>query len=295
MKPLPPNRRVEGEEPVRESKPASAPAPRSRRKSRGKKTKTASRLRPWLQRFQLLTGIVVVVSASVLVAWGLRRYLRTSPRFAIRTIEVSGNERRGASQIVKRAGLEAGKNIFMVDEESAGRALANDPWIESAEVVRDLPNRVTITVIERSPRALAVVEGELFLADERGELFKNFAPGDPSDMPVLTGITAAELAKDREGSVLRFRRALDLLSDLEEAKITERYPVQEIHLRADARFVVMVASEGIALHFGKAPFRAKIDKLKRILGELRHRKVKPAVVFLDNESHPERVVVRMKG
>jgi len=236
-----------------------------------------------------------VLSASVLVAWGLRRYLHTSPRFAVRTVEVNGNAKRGAEQILKLAGIEPGQNSFLVDEDQAERAIAADPWIASSTVTVELPGRLVIAVVEHEPRALAVIDGELFLVGADGSLFKQFRAGDPSDLPIITGIEPEALVRDRDGVEQRYRRALDLLSDLEAAKVTKRYPVQEIHLQPDARFVVTVGSDAIGLHFGRAPFRSKIDKLKRILGELRYRKVKPAMLFLDNEAHPERVVVRMKG
>ena len=55
-----------------------------------------------------------------------------------------------------------------------------------------------------------------------------------------------------------------------------------------------MGTDGLSLVFGRPPFRAKVAKADRILEELRFRKVKRAVMFLDNEAHPERVVVRMK-
>jgi cell division protein FtsQ len=93
---------------------------------------------------------------------------------------------------------------------------------------------------------------------------------------------------------LRLRRALELLADLERAKVAKRYPVHEIRIADDGALTLTVSRDGIALAFGLPPYRGKIDKAERILGELRHRKVKPAAVFLDNTAHPERVVVRMQ-
>jgi cell division protein FtsQ len=251
-------------------------------------------MKRWLGRLRLITGIIVVISASVLVAWGLRRYLRTSPRFSVRNVHVDGNVRRTPLSIAKRGGLDDGVNVFSIDEERVTALIADDPWIESATVDVELPNTVHVKVTEHDPRALAALDGQLYLVNGNGEVFKGWAEGDPSDLPVVTGITPSDIAGDREGATERIRRALSLVVDLEAAKIAERYPIQEIHIEPDASVTVIIGSDGLSLVFGTPPYRAKVDKASRILEELRYRDVKRAVMFLDNRAHPERVVVRMK-
>lgn len=256
--------------------------------------KAAQRMRPWLRRLSLFTGVIIVVSASVLVAWGLRRYLRQSPRFSVRTVHVEGNERRTPHQIAKRAGIESGTNVFGIDETSAKSAVEADPWIATADVSVELPSTVTIRVVEREARALAVVDGQLYLVDNFGELFKEHVDGDPTDLPIVSGVDAGALSRDRAAATALIRRALDLVADLEQAKIAERYPIQEVNIAPDAAMAVTIGSDGLRLVFGTPPFRNKVDKAQRILEELRYRNVKRATLFLDNKAHPERVVVRMK-
>jgi cell division protein FtsQ len=285
---LPANKRVE-----RPSDPGPPPdAGNSRsKKSKGNKRLAAGR---WLSRLSLLTGILVVVSASLLCAWGLRRYLRASSRFSVRTVHVDGNVRRTPHQLSQRAGIAPGMNIFEVDEAAARAALEADPWIQSATVTTDLPSGVFVKVVEREASALATLDSSLYLVDTAGEIFKQVEEGDPIDLPVVTGIDPDLVARDREAVTIRIRRALDLVADLERAGVAKRYPVQELHIEPDTAITVTLGTEGLALAFGTPPYRSKIAKADRILGELRHREVKPAVIFLDNDAHPERVVVRMK-
>ena len=232
--------------------------PRRRAKAKAKRRFAfGPRLQAWMQRLSLVTGIIVVIAASVMVAWGLRRYLRSSPRFSVRTVQVEGNVRRTPHQIAKLAGIDTGKNVFTVEEELAKSSIEADPWIAEADVRVDLPNQVIITVKEREAHALAALEGRLYLVDTEGQVFKMLEPGDPEDLPIVTGIDSEAIAADREAVAKRVRRALDLLGDLHHRKIAERYPIQEVHLDQDGSVTVVVGTDGISLVFGRPPFRQK--------------------------------------
>lgn len=317
----PPNRRTKpppapDESPVSSAAPASKGAPSSRgraapevdvpaparpRSSRPRKGAPSAKVgnvkRPsaWLQKLQLITGISVVVAASVLVAWGMRRYLHKSPRFAVANVLVEGAQRLTSARVSRAAGIATGNNIFDVDEDTAAKKVLADPWVESAKVRKELPDTLHVTIVERDPRLLASIDGKLFLVDGKGSVFKEAEPGDPVDFPVVTGIRTEELTADREAVMRRLRDALELLAILDEGHVSERFPVQELHLDGLGNVTVTAGAEGMALVFGEPPYRAKAQKAVRIFSELRARQAKADVLFLDNRSHPERVVVRMRN
>jgi len=253
------------------------------------------RLAPKLPRtLALVLGVCVVVSASVAVAWGARRYITTSPRFGIRTVLVDGNRRLSAEDIAAHGGVTIGRNIFEVDLENAGATIANEPWVEKAVVTRKLPSTVNISVVEREAWAVASIGGELYLVTRDGDPFKRVGEGDPFDLPVITGIAPEKVSLDRTGVVNAFRRALDVVEDMDRAGISKRYPIQEVHLERDGTVVMTIGKDAVALHLGQTRFREKIEQASRVLSELSRRKAQPSVIFLDNEAHPERVVVRMR-
>ena len=242
----------------------------------------------------LFLGVCVVLSASIAVAWGARRYITTSPRFGIRTVLVDGNRRLSAEDIAARGGVTIGRNIFEVDLETAGATIANEPWVEKAVVTRRLPSTVNISVVEREAWAVATIGGELYLVTRDGDPFKRVSDGDPFDLPVITGIAPEKVSEDRTGVVNSFRRALDVVEDMDRAGISKRYPIQEVHLERDGTIVMTIGKDAIALHLGQTRFREKIEQASRVLSELGRRKAQPSVIFLDNDAHPERVVVRMR-
>ena len=264
--------------------PNAAPAPPKRRITES----------PVFKGLSLVTGILVVAAASLSVAYGARRYVLTSPRFAVRTVAVDGMHRRTAAQIAAAGGLEVGKNVFSIDLARAGAMITQDPWIERATVSRTLPGTRRVTVAERDAAAIVAIGPSLYLATRDGDLFKRVEGDDPSDLPVVTGILPDQVANDRPGAVLAVKRALDVADEIDRAGLGKRYPVQELHLERDGALVVVAGREAIALHLGHAPFRDKIEQAARVLTEVGKRRASASIVFLDNDAHPERVVVRVR-
>ena len=275
----------------RDDSPIPGPATTTLRPPAGPRPSTGGRV---VRALSLIAGVAVVLAASCLVAWGARRYVMTSPRFAIRTILVDGQRRRSALQIAEVGGAVVGKNVFALDLGSAAALIQDDPWVEKAKVERRLPSTIVINVTEREASAIGSIGGELYLLTRDGEPFKKLAEGDPNDLAVVTGISAEQVAKDRPGVVLSYKRALDVVEDMEKTGLAKRWPIQELHLEKDGSLVATIGKEAIALSLGLPPYREKILEAATILNELVRRKASAAVIFLDNHAHPERVVVRMR-
>lgn len=247
-----------------------------------------------LNAIRTAVGIVVVIAASVALAWGIRHHVMTSPRFAVKTIKVDGTSRRTPEQVVETAGLQAGMNIFAADLENARRRVLQDPWVESATVDRKLPSTLTVQVVEREAAAVVVIGVELYLCTEQGEPFKRLEAGDPSKLPVITGIEPEDVSANRDGAVKRIRGALELLNEYDRKGPSKDYPAQEVHLADDGTMRMVVGRNAVSIELGLPPYRKKVLRAAQVLSEVGRRKADPSVLFLDNEAHPERVVVRMR-
>ena len=219
----------------------------------------------------------------------------SSPRFAVRTVLVDGAHRRPADKIASEAGVAVGGNIFAIDLHDASLAVpAADPWIERATVTRKLPSTVQISVVEREARTIVSIGGDLYLATRDGDLFKRAGLEDSLDLPLVTGILPEQVASDRPGVVLTVKRLLDVADELDRTGISKTRALQELHLDKDGSLVATVGREAILVHLGQPPYRDKIEQASRVLGEVARRKANASILFLDNDAHPERVVVRMR-
>lgn len=243
---------------------------------------------------RLATGVVLVVGASLGAAYGAKVYVTKSNRFAIKTVTVEGANKLAPEAVAALGSVNVGANIFSLDVDAATRGILGDPYVAKATVTRKLPGTVAIAIVEREPRAMALVGEDLFLVTSEGEIFKRVAPGDAVDVVTITGITEEDLSADREGATEKARKALDTADQIEKSGIVKRYSLQEIHVAKDGSLSAVVGKEGIAISLGHPPVRGKIEQAERVLLELGKRKATADVIFVDNEGSPDRVVVRMR-
>jgi cell division protein FtsQ len=277
-----------------ESPPPAKAEPRRAVRGRRAPPDAAGVMPRLLSGLRLVAGLVVVVVASTAVAYSLHRYALTTTRFGIKTVDLKGAKRLSLEQVRAVAGIEAGKNLFSFDTRIAEQKLLGDPWVSSAHVVRKLPSTLRVEITERDAAAVAVLGDRPFLVTSEGEPFKEVKPDDPTDLPLLTGVSAAEWARDRAGAEERFRTGVDLLRQYERLGMARIHPAQEVSLANTGHTVLTVGRQGIALELGQPPFARKLAMAADVVGELSAKGRTPGIVFLDNEAHPERVVVRMR-
>jgi cell division protein FtsQ len=67
-----------------------------------------------------------------------------------------------------------------------------------------------------------------------------------------------------------------------------------VHVQEAGRFALVVGKGAIAMQLGAPPFHRKLDEAARVVAELERRGTKADEILLDNEAHPERVVVRVR-
>jgi cell division protein FtsQ len=247
-----------------------------------------------LSAIKLVFGGALVVGLTGLMFWTVYRYALTTPRFAIQNVEVVGNQRLSRAKVAEIAGIRVGQNIFATDTTTLQRRLLDEPWIRTAQVTRELPNALQVKITEHEAAALANLDDVLFLVTSAGEPFRPVAAGESFDLPLITGVSGAELARDRKREVERIGMATDVLKQYTRLEQSRVHVAQEVHLQDDGRVTLIVGVRGLHLELGRDNFRKKLQMASRVLAELGAKGGQPEAIFLDNETHPERVVVRLR-
>jgi cell division protein FtsQ len=247
-----------------------------------------------LAALRLGLGLALVVGTSVSVAYSVRHYALTSPRFAIREVALIGGKRVAPERAQELAGVVLGGNVFALDTAVAEKKLLEDPWNAEARVTRDLPRALRIEIKEREPAALSVFNDRLYLVTPDGEPFKALSPGDPADFPLITGASVEGMSRDRARELERVRVGLEVLEQYGRVPLSKTQPAQEVHLADSGDVTLTAGKEGITFELGKEGYRRKLLMGEQVVAEMRKKGRSPGIVFLDNQAHPERVVVRMR-
>src|ERR1700680_4369901 len=113
-------------------------------------------------------GVVLICGMTVA---SLYHYGERSWRFRVESsddIDISGLQNVARSQVMEIRGGDIGRNIFFVPLTQRKAQLEQIPWVESASVMRFIPNRLKIEIHERSPIAFARVGPRISLVAAGG-------------------------------------------------------------------------------------------------------------------------------
>jgi cell division protein FtsQ len=102
--------------------------------------------------------VAAVVAFAAVCVLGVIIYRGANdPLLALGTIAVTGGRHTGSSDILLAAALKKGSNVWLLDTSAAERRIEMLPWIDQADVRRAWPDRVSISVTERTPVARVAV------------------------------------------------------------------------------------------------------------------------------------------
>lgn len=115
--------------------------------------------------------------------------------FKVSRIEVQGNSRYSAEEIISASGIVDGDNLFFINGIAAGsRVKVKLPYVESVQVSRGLPNLVVIQVKESSAVACVEVGDELWSVSSSGKFLSSISREDSEHIAAISGISVSEAA-----------------------------------------------------------------------------------------------------
>ena len=151
----------------------------------------------------------VIVACGGLSAWAYS-YGMTSWRFRIQSsdaVEITGVKNASRAHVMEVAGADIGRNVFFVPLDERKKQLEQISWVQEATVMRLLPNRIAVTIRERTPVAFAQIGSRISMIDANGVVM-----GMPADrktkysFPVIQGIAETEPLSSRAAAMKIYNR-----------------------------------------------------------------------------------------
>ena len=240
-------------------------------------------------------GLAIAGGACFGIYQGARAVVE-SERLRVRQVIVAGNERVGTSEVEAYTGVRAGDRMFALDLDAAALRLRRHPWVATAHVRRELPDRVVIDIVEHEP-ALIVSLGDVYLANGQGRLFKRLAAADRVDAPVLTGLTREAAAKRPDAAQGLVHEAV-ALARLYREREGAASRLEELHFDPDLGWSVIATPKGndlaaVRMHLGADP-AARLGTALVALARVRELGRSAAVIWAEGKKSPGRVQVRLR-
>jgi cell division protein FtsQ len=225
----------------------------------------------------LLGGATFIVLAGLVTAGiVVRRFLEHDPHFRIpgaTSIQSTGLSEVNRTEVLPVFGEDIGRNIFFVPLSERRKQLEAIPWVQRATVMRYLPDRLSVSIVERTPVAFVREGDRVELADADGVIL-SMPPAMMAQhhysFPVITGINARDSLASRRARMAVYQR---FLSELDQNNQHLTQQVSEIDLSdpEDLRATMPEQGSDILAHFGEDQFLHRLQIYKSHIAEWRQR------------------------
>jgi cell division protein FtsQ len=222
-------------------------------------------------------GLLVLLGMGTAAFLMAQSYLLHDARFVIpssASIVFEGNSHVTRAQLLGIFGEDVDRNIFTVSLDERRAQLERLPWVAHATVMRLLPNRMRVSIVERTPVAFVRQGSRIGLVDGNGVLLDMPVGSEKREhysFPVVTGISANEPLSTRAARMKifeRFTSELDGAGDKAAGeKISEQLSEVDLSNPEDAQALIPDHSTEILVHFGEDNFLERYQRFKEHLPE----------------------------
>jgi cell division protein FtsQ len=218
-----------------------------------------------ISRSILLIFLVTLTGVLLIVAY---HFTISAPCFRIRETVVRGCREVTEKEVLLLSSVKSSQGLLALNEEAILRRIRANPWIKTAAIGRELPDRLVFQISERSAVAVIRQDANLYLMDREGIIFKKLGKNDEVDLPVLTGLY-------RQGKLDEslLKSARGLLNDL---SISKSFPtldrISEIQ-GSEVLGLSVFTDNGLCLVLGFDGYGAKLRRLSPILEDLERRQL----------------------
>ncbi len=161
-----------------------------------------------------------------------------APFFNVKSLEVKGNSAISTEQILEKAAIPEGSNIFRVNTKKVKKALLNIPEIDTVRVRRALPSKIRLEVTETKPVMYFSYMTGYVITNENGRVMATVDKVDDPNLLNITGleIKNAELCKkisvqddDKFDIIITTVNALSRVGILQEFRSFHLDDMQNVH------------------------------------------------------------------
>lgn len=216
------------------------------------------------------TGGIYAIAAALLMLIALAVGL--SAFFSVSAIEVVGNSKYTADEIMEASGVELGGNLFLASESNIALNICKKlPYVSKVQIERDYPATLSIVVIETEAVGYIHFSGEKWLIDAAGKILEKTDGDVPAGIVEIIGMVPTDM---QIGSVLEVKEddALQLtyLQAVLQALQTEKMEVQSLNI-SNISSITLEYTERFHVILGQGEnVDSKLELVKNVVSRLKN-------------------------
>lgn len=222
-------------------------------------------------------AVKVLVAAGLVmgVVWSKSKataLLQDMAGLKLSRVLVQGNHYLTEEQVIQRAALPLGENMFKLNLEEAAQKVRELDWVARVYLERRLPQTILISIVERKPVAL-LDSGALYGMDRGGRVF---SPSDvllKEDLPLISGMKVEADSMGTTRMAEAVKPALDFLDFIRQRDPVLAQDVSELGLgEPDSLKVTFI--DGITAVFNPQVTERELRRMALVLSDLSQRRKK---------------------
>lgn len=237
--------------------------------------------RGWFWRLLGLFAIAVIVALGA-------GFALTSNAFRVEQVNVVGTHDGKLTDSIQQMGMQ-GQNIFLLDVPAMTARIATNPLVESATLSRQLPNQLTVSIVERTPVLLWQTAQGSYSVDKYGVVVASANAGTSHLLTVM------DMRKPVKGQTVQAGTHLDSATVAFAQTIFDRLPavtgITNFTLRYESNgSYTVIGPNGWLAYLGNAqdtnPLDNRLIELQAILTLAKQQQLTLATIDVRYGLHP---------
>lgn len=204
-------------------------------------------------------------------------FFMMSPLFNLSEIIVVGNEKIATDTIISLSQLQIGENIYKTSSTKIENKIKQNPYIDSIEIKRNLPNKMTINIKERKATYMLEYASSYAYINNQGYILE--ISEQKLEVPIITGysIDQEEIKPGnrlQEDDLLKLETVLKIMDSASVNSIGNL--ITRFDISNKQEYKVSMETEKKIIHFGDATnlstrmlyLKAALEDAKGLEGEI---------------------------
>ena len=234
----------------------------------------------------IVVAVFVVLTSAIYASQRFEQFLIRDPRFFLPgpadygmespNLVVNGIQYASRARILGLFAQDYGRSLYLFPLAARRKSLLAVSWVHDASIARVWPNRIVVSITERTPAAfIKLPSGGIVrwaLIDEEGMILEPPQKA-PFRLPVLIGVSPDESQDQR---ALRVRRMQHLMKEL--GSLANKVSEVDANDLDDLRITQQVQGHAVSLMLGDRNFSSRLQNFFSHYQDI-HRKMPHSTTF----------------